>query len=131
MHLKKLLFLAIIILFSSTISAQKLLNDFTTVFEKSKGTETSTYQETIAFYKKLAAAYPEISIMEMGETDSGYHLNLVVFNTSKEFDFDKIHGSKKNSILINNAIHPGEPDGADASMMLLRDLVQDKNKIKN
>ncbi|MDD3723431.1 MAG: M14 family metallopeptidase [Lutibacter sp.] len=130
MHLKKLLFLAIIILFSGTISAQKILNDFTTVFEKSKGAETSTYQETIAFYKELATAYPEISLFEMGETDSGFPLHLVVFNTSKEFDFNKIHGSKKNTILINNAIHPGEPDGVDASMMLLRDLVQDKNSLK-
>ncbi|HEY9168325.1 MAG TPA: M14 family metallopeptidase [Lutibacter sp.] len=130
MYFKKLLFLAIIALLSGSISAQKILNDFTTIFERSKGTETSTYQETIAFYKELAATYPEISIMEMGETDSGFPLHLVVFSASKEFDFNKTHGSKKNSILINNAIHPGEPDGVDASMMLLRDLVQDKSKIK-
>lgn len=130
MHLKKYLFLAFIFLFSAVISAQKKGKDFTTVFEKSKGTETSTYQETIAFYKDLAAAYPEISILEMGETDSGFPLHLVVFSASKEFDFNKIHLSKKNSILINNAIHPGESDGVDASMMLLKDIVQDKNKIK-
>ncbi len=130
MHLKKFLFLALITLFSGAISAQETLPDFTTTFEKSKGTETSTYQEAIAFYKKLAAAYPEISLLEMGETDSGYPLHLVIFNTSKEFDFDKIHLGAKNIILINNAIHPGESDGVDASMMLLRDLVQDKNKIK-
>ncbi len=130
MHLKRILFSVIIILFSGITSAQKKLNDFTTVFEKSKGLETSTYQETIAFYKDLAAVYPEISLMEMGETDSGFPLHLVVFNTSKEFDFSKIHLDQKNIILINNAIHPGEPDGVDASMMLLRDFVQDKNKIK-
>lgn len=130
MQIKKYLFFALIILFSGTISAQKTGKYFTTEFEKSKGTETSTYQETIAFYKDLAAAYPEISIMEMGETDSGFPLHLVVFSSSEEFDFNKIHLSKKNIILINNAIHPGESDGVDASMMLLRDLVQDKNKIK-
>lgn len=130
MHFKKRLFFALIILFSGGISAQKTEKDFTTVFEKSKGTETSTYQETIAFYKELAAAYPEISIMEMGETDSGFPLHLVLFSASKEFDFNKIHLEAKNVILINNAIHPGESDGVDASMMLLRDLVQDKKKIK-
>lgn len=130
MHFKKHLFLAFFIVFSGTISAQKSGKDFTTVFEKSKGTETATYLETIAFYQELATAYPEISITEMGETDSGFPLHLVVFSASKEFDFNKIHGSKKNIILINNAIHPGESDGVDASMMLLRDLVQDKNKIK-
>jgi len=130
MYFKKLLFLALIILLSGGISAQKTGNDFTTVFEKSNGTETSTYQETISFYKELAAVYPEISLMEMGETDSGFPMHLVVFNASKEFDFSNIHLSKKNIILINNAIHPGESDGVDASMMLLRDIVKDKNKIK-
>ncbi len=130
MQPKKYLFLAFIILFSCGIYAQKIGKDFTTVFEKSKGTETSTYQETIAFYQELATAYPEISIMEMAETDSGFPLHLVVFSASKEFDFNKIHLSKKNTILINNAIHPGESDGVDASMMLLRDIVQDKKQIK-
>jgi len=130
MHLKKYLFLAIITFFSGSISAQKTGKDFTTIFEKSKGTETATYLETISFYQELATAYPEISITEMGETDSGFPLHLVVFSASKEFDFSKIHGSKKNIILINNAIHPGESDGVDASMMLLRDIVQDKKQIK-
>ncbi len=129
MDFKKLLFLGLFTLFSCTISAQKTLKDFTTTFEKSKGAETSTYQETITFYKELAAAYPEISMLEFGETDSGFPLYLLVFNTSKEFDFNNIHLRKKNIILINNAIHPGESDGVDASMMLLRDLVQDKNRI--
>ncbi|KUO68351.1 MAG: hypothetical protein APF83_10520 [Lutibacter sp. BRH_c52] len=130
MHIKKYLFLAIITFFSGSISAQKTGKDFITIFEKSKGTETATYQETIEYYKDLATAYPEISLLEMGETDSGFPLHLVVFSASKEFDFSKIHDSKKNIILINNAIHPGESDGVDASMMLLRDIVKDKNKIK-
>lgn len=130
MRFHKIVFLASIILFSISISAQKTLPNFNTTFEKSKGKETSTYQETIAYYKNLASSYPEISILEMGETDSGYPLHLVVFNVSKEFDFNQIHISKKNIILINNAIHPGESDGVDASMILLRDLVQDKKNIK-
>lgn len=33
--------------------------------------------------------------------------------------------------MINNGIHPGEPDGIDASMMLLRDLVTGKIKAPN
>lgn len=130
MNFKKIFFLAVITLFSFSISAQKSIEDFSTIFEKSNGKETATYQETISFYKKLAVAYPEISMLEMGETDSGYPLHLVVFNSSKKFDFNKINNAKKTIILINNAIHPGESDGVDASMMLLRDLVQDKNKIK-
>lgn len=130
MRLKKILFFALITLFSCSVAAQKLFPDFMTVFEKSSGTETATYNETIYFYKNLASSYPEISIFKMGETDSGYPLHLIIFNASKVFDFNKIRLQPKNIILINNAIHPGESDGVDASMMLLRDIVQNKKEIK-
>jgi hypothetical protein len=33
--------------------------------------------------------------------------------------------------LINNGIHPGEPDGIDASMMLVRDIVNKKIQLPN
>jgi hypothetical protein len=124
MHFKKLCcLLSLILVFSCTNPLAKIDFEFITKFELSEGTETATYPETIKYYKYLALAYPEISLIEMGTTDSGYPLHLVVFNSSKEFEFDKIRN--KNVILINNAIHPGESDGVDASMLLLRDIVQD------
>lgn len=116
-----------------TLNAQHSPN-FITVFEKSNGLETATYKETIHFYQNLADLYPEIGIKEMGKTDSGFPLHLVIFNTDKQFDFKKIQESNKATLLINNGIHPGEPDGIDASMMFLRDLVQNqqlKNQFKN
>lgn len=30
----------------------------------------------------------------------------------------------RGSFLINNGIHPGEPDGIDATMLLIRNLAQ-------
>ena len=116
--------------FSLATTAQTK-TDFTTVFEKSNGLKAATYQETISFYEKLAKTYPEISIKTMGLTDSGKPLHLVIFSADKEFDFDKIYKTKKNILLINNGIHPGEPDGIDASMMLLRDIVQRKKLKKS
>ena len=101
--------------------------DYRTIFETSKGKETATYQQTIDFYSILADSYPQISLIEIGMTDSGLPLHLVVYNSDNIFDFEKI---TKSTILINNGIHPGEPDGIDASMMLLRDIVQNE-KIKN
>lgn len=108
--------------------------DFTTIFEKSNGKETATYDETITFYKNLAKEYSEIFIYEIGETDSGKPLHLVVYDTNKNFKLEYLPKSNKNVILINNGIHPGEPDGIDASMMLLRDIVQNndlKKQFKN
>ena len=51
-------------------------------------------------------------MQEMGLTDSGKPLHLVIFSADKDFNFK----SGKAKILINNGIHPGEPDGIDASM---------------
>ena len=127
------LLVASLLLLIITISCNKTTKnstfDFTTKFEKSEGLETTTYAETIAYFKQLATEFPEISIQEIGATDSGYPLHLVIFNSDINFDFNKIKESLKNVILINNAIHPGESDGVDASMLLLRDIVQDKNKV--
>lgn len=126
--MNKIGFLILVLLLSCANPSPSKKNDFITTFEKSNGTETATYFETIAYYKKLANSYPEISIQEIGNTDSGYPLHLVIFSSSKEFDFNKLQ--QKNSILINNGIHPGESDGIDASMLLLRDIVQNPDKIK-
>ena len=101
---------------------------FTTVFEKTAGLETATYPEIIDFYKQLAADYSTIALYEMEETDSGKPLHLVTFNPNRAFESEFSTTQKQNILLINNGIHPGESDGIDASMMLLRDLAQQKIK---
>ncbi len=109
----------------SCLMVQNLFaQDFVTVFEKSNGTETATYHQTISYYENLAKTYPEISIQAIGKTDSGEPLHLVTLNPDKEFDFNKIRQANKRILLINNGIHPGESDGIDATMMLFRDMVQ-------
>jgi hypothetical protein len=62
----------------------------------------------------------------MGETDAGYPLHLTFISSDGTFDPLKWHQLKKVVILINNGIHPGEPDGIDATMMLARDIVNKK-----
>lgn len=107
-------------------SAQKK-DDLLTYFEKGNGNQSAGYQETIAYYQMLDNAFPSIEMREMGRTDSGEPLHLVIFNPSRRFDFPAAH-SAKAVILINNGIHPGEPDGIDATMMLFRDLATGKLK---
>lgn len=100
--------------------------DFTTVFEKSNGLETATYDETIQFYSNLSEEFDEISIQEIGETDSGKPLHIVTLNMiNGSDDFDTLR-SDNRIMLINNGIHPGESDGIDATMMLYRDIAQGK-----
>ena len=98
--------------------------DFTTLFETSKGTETPEYKDVIEYYTKLSEEYNQISLFSFGQTDSGKPLHLVVYNREGVYNVDEIKKSPKNRILINNGIHPGESDGIDASMLMLRDIVQ-------
>lgn len=97
-----------------------------TSFEKSGGKATSTYFEKIEFYKALSKKFHLIKFKTMGFTDAGYPLNLILVNNNKDFEPSSWHSHHKVVILINNGIHPGEPDGIDASMMLVRDIVNKK-----
>ncbi len=64
-------------------------------------------------------------MIEKGKTDSGKPLHIVIFSENKNFDVNQ----NKAIVLVNNGIHPGEPDGIDASMMLMRDLATAKIKV--
>ena len=46
------------------------------------------------------------------------HCTLFLLSADGIFDPAQWHKQKKTIILANNGIHPGEPDGIDASMML-------------
>lgn len=115
------LFLAIFVVLSFQMTAQE--KAFLTPFDRDSNT-TATYRQTIDFYKKLAAAYPRLELKEWGSTDSGFPLHLAVLSTSGDFNPASIKKSGKMVLFINNAIHPGEPCGVDASMMLIRDCLQ-------
>lgn len=98
-------------------------------FEKTNGLESATYFEAIDWYKKLDRISTRILVKEMGMTDAGYPLHLVMVSNDGKFDPVQWHKQNKPVILINNGIHPGEPDGIDASMMLVRDIVNNKVKL--
>jgi Zinc carboxypeptidase len=120
---KLIIFFAIF--FLQKIQAQQ------TPFEKSNGLQTATYFEAIDWYKQLDKKYNEVLVKEIGMTDAGFPLHLVLVSSDGKFDAAQWHQQKKAVILINNGIHPGEPDGIDASMMLVRDVVTKKIALPN
>lgn len=101
-----------------------------TPFEKSSDKNyTAAYAEIITYYQKLAKLYPrQMRMINYGTTDVGKPLNLIVLSKSGVFDPGSIKKQNKRILLINNGIHPGEPEGIDASMMLTRDLLKN-NKL--
>ena len=111
------------------ISASVFAQQITTRFEKSKGTQTPTYAEIVEWWQNLDNVSGKVKMLTMGMTDAGYPLHLIVVSNNGDYNFNNIHKNNKRVILINNGIHPGEPDGVDASMLLVRDIVINKYKI--
>ncbi|HBR53722.1 MAG TPA: hypothetical protein EYN07_01110 [Flavobacteriaceae bacterium] len=101
-------------------------SNFETVFETSNGTETPEYNDVIKFYKDLSETFNSVAIYDMQKTDSGQPLHLVTFNPNRTFESEFSRADEKSILLVNNGIHPGESDGIDASMLLIRDLAQGK-----
>src|ERR1035437_482863 len=102
------------------LNAQPLI---LTPFEISKGKNTTTYDECITYYKNLSGQHDEIKVLGCGPTDIGKTLHLIVIDKDKDFNRVISYQKGKRVIMINNGIHPGEPDGVDASMMFVRDIV--------
>ncbi len=79
---------------------------------------TPTYHEVIAWYQAMANQSPLVTMTPVGMTDAGYPLHeVVVINGDNK--------EEKVTLMINNAIHPGEPCGVNASIALVRDIVAD------
>ena len=95
--------------------------DFKTPYEKGNGNQTTTYEEMVKFYDDLDKNFESISVVEKGKDDNGELIRVVIFDNSKKQNIPVI--------FINNGIHPGEPDGIDATMMLMRDLALGKIKV--
>ncbi|WP_205513665.1 M14 family metallopeptidase [Longitalea arenae] len=115
----------LLILFPFSLFSQSIL----TKFEQSQGRETPTYQEIISWWQKLDSRSALVKMRTMGPSDAGFPLHLVVVSGDGDFDLASLRRKNKRIILINNGIHPGEPDGIDASMLLVRDMVTQKIKL--
>lgn len=106
------------------------MSEFKIPFETNPN-QTLTYAEAIACYEKMAAAHPGIfQLNTVGSTDIGLPLHVAVVSKDGQFDPEKIRKSGRRILLINNGIHPGEPEGIDATVMLLRDLLNDPDRQK-
>ncbi|MGI4729071.1 MAG: M14 family zinc carboxypeptidase [Janthinobacterium lividum] len=117
--MKNLLYAFCFLLISASTQAQ------ITPFEKDpQKNTTATYAQIVAYYQQLDKQYDQLKVYNIGTTDIGKPLQLIVLSKDKIFDPAILKKQNKRIILINNGIHPGEPEGIDASMMLVRDLLK-------
>ncbi|MEJ2584675.1 MAG: M14 family zinc carboxypeptidase [Robiginitalea sp.] len=123
-----LLFLTLLLVLGceeTTADRERILR---TPYELGDGNTTATYRELLEFYRGLAREFPEVNLQTLGQTDSGEPLHLVTYNREGTFNFQKL-GAEKAVVLVLNGIHPGEPDGIDATTLLMRDLATGKVEI--
>ncbi len=115
------LFLALVsLMISSNFKASSQLTSDC----KFTGNETLNYQDCIDKYSEFSSS--EFGYLkEFGSTDIGEPLHLFILS-SDDLNEKKL-SNKKVTILINNAIHPGEPCGVDASVMFVNTILDDEN----
>ena len=117
------LYLISLLILSCTPKKEEIMSqDWTTAFEKNTNA-TPTYFEVIEYYERLCMAHPELcQTTEVGDTDAGFPLHEVVISRGGKTP-ETAAKEGKVVLFVNNAIHPGESCGVDASMLLARDLV--------
>lgn len=102
-------------------------------FSQSKwtGNTTPTYSELIFHLKNVSNLHPEVELYAMGSSDYGLPIYVCIVNGAKDSlkTFEKARN--ETAILINNAIHPGEPDGINACLIWLDKWITEGKKIDN
>tara|TARA_B110000285_G_scaffold227513_1_gene288962 strand:- start:762 stop:2591 length:1830 start_codon:yes stop_codon:yes gene_type:complete len=98
---------------------------------------TPTWSEAIDAFQQLADRFQDVGFIEVGQSDVGRPIHAFVFspNASSIRNLDGLRSHRNSSanrlcMLVNNAIHPGEPCGVDASIAWMREVLADR-KIKN
>ena len=108
------------LLASMAIYSQQI--DWETYYEKSNYKETPRYVETIRYCEQLAANSPDINFSYFGESPQGRKLPLLIVNKNGQFNAAEVKESGQAVVMIQACIHPGESEGKDAGLMLLRDI---------
>ena len=94
-----------------------------TTYELGNKNQTTTWLECINFYKELAARFPQwLRFEQIGVSDAGVPIHVGVVSADGVFNREQIKREGRTVFFNNNGIHPGEPEGIDACMALVRDL---------
>lgn len=95
------------------------------------GNTTPTYHELIGMYRTLAADHAEIELYSMGESDYGLPIYVCILNGAQDSirTFEKARES--TTLMINNGIHPGEPDGINACLIWIQNWIKEGKKTRN
>jgi hypothetical protein len=106
-----------------SVSSFAQTDEWATFYERSGKKETPRYRETMDFCRRLAMSSDWVHMTAFGKSGMGRDLPLLIIDNHGLSNPDAIKASGKIILLIQACIHPGESEGKDAGMMLIRDLV--------
>lgn len=90
---------------------------------------TPTYPELIEYYQKIDREHKEIELYAMGESDYGLPIYVCIINGAEDSLKTFQKARIETTILINNAIHAGEPDGVNASLIWIDNWIKEGKKM--
>ena len=99
-----------------------LPSEWQTPAEKTNYERTPSYEDTVAFARRLADESPSIEFRSFGLSGQGRELPLLIASETAVFSPGDAKQKGKAVVLIQACIHAGEPDGKDAGFALLRDV---------
>lgn len=89
---------------------------------------TPSYSQLILHLSQLSELHSELEMYAMGQSDYGEPIYLIIVNGAGDSTLTFEKAKNSTTLLVNNAIHPGEPDGVNACLIWLENWIN-KGKI--
>lgn len=96
---------------------------FLTYYEKNGYNHTPRYAETVAYCQLLAQESPWVTYTSIGKSAQGRDIPLLIVDKNGYTTPEQARAHGKAVVLVEACIHAGEPDGKEAGLMLIRDMV--------
>lgn len=116
--------LALLLLAAAAVAPTAAATDqWLTPAESADFRTTPSYADTLAYLQRLQQAAPGmIHLQTYGTTPEGRPMTAVIGSADGSFDPVTARAAGKPVVLLQAGIHPGEIEGKDAGLMLLRDI---------
>ncbi|MBI3727879.1 MAG: peptidase M14 [Burkholderiales bacterium] len=103
---------------------------FITPYEAGNQNQTTTWEACIQFYQNLATHFPGVvQFGQIGVSDNGKPIHAGIVTADGVFERERIRQEQRPIFFNNNGIHPGEPEGIDACMALVRDFCTQPDRL--
>lgn len=122
----KIFISALIILSANQRVTAQQQDKYLTWYEINGYNKTPRYLQTVEYCKLLAQNSKMVTYTSIGTSPQGREIPLLILDRDGLTDPQQIRAKGRVVMLVEAAIHAGEPDGKDAGLMLIRDIAINK-----